>query len=153
VFDQVVIVSSRSPASVEWPHVPDAREGQGPLAGIEAALAHAAALGLDGAFVLACDLPLVDAPTVRAVVDALGDTLAAAPAREGVPAMEPLCAAYRVESLPFVTGALDRGAREAHRVFAALRGATVALPAHLFLNVNTPSDRDRAAAALEPGSA
>ena len=153
VFADVVIVSSRARATTEWTYVPDLREGQGPLAGIEAALRHAANLGLDGTFVLACDLPLVDADAVRAVVAALGDRAAAAPLREGAPGIEPLCAVYRLACLPVVADALDRGVLATHRIFDSIDGATTELPHEIFLNVNDPGDRERAAVALERGGA
>jgi molybdopterin-guanine dinucleotide biosynthesis protein A len=152
VFRHVIIVSSREPTTAEWPHVPDAREGCGPLAGIEASLLHARELRLDGAFALACDLPLVDEATVRAVVGSLKNRLAAAPAREGAPGMEPLCAAYRVECLPFVSRALERKELAAHLLFEAVGGVTIRLPAGLFLNVNTPADHERAAEVLRNGA-
>lgn len=152
VFRQVVIVSSREPTTSEWLHVPDAREGKGPLAGIEAALLRARELRLAGAFVLACDLPLVDDATVRAVLGALKSRLAAAPVREGAPEMEPLCAAYRLECLPFVSRALDREELAAHALFQSVGGVTIRLPTGLFLNVNTPADHERAAAVLKDGA-
>jgi molybdopterin-guanine dinucleotide biosynthesis protein A len=147
VFDDVVVVSSRDPATRAWPHVPDRRPGLGPLAGVEAALLSARDRGRDGAFVLACDLPLVDEATVRAVVAALGDGWAAAPSIDG--GIEPLCAVYRVDCLPEVVQALERGRLAAHQLFAAVRGTRVTLPKELFLNVNTPEDHAQASAVLQ----
>jgi molybdopterin-guanine dinucleotide biosynthesis protein A len=85
---------------------------------------------------------------VRSVLAALGDHLAAAAAPDGGPIVEPLCAVYRVECLPAVADALDRGRLAAHRVFSAVGGARVSLPAERFLNVNTPGDHARAVAVL-----
>ncbi len=149
VFPEVVIVSSRAPITDAWPHVPDRRQGRGPLAGIEAALLCASERGLDGAFVLACDLPLVDEGAVRAVLGALGDGLAAAPAPSGAPGVEPLCAVYRVGCLPSVAAALERGDLAVHAVLERVSAVTVRLPPALFLNVNRPADHQRAAAVLE----
>jgi molybdopterin-guanine dinucleotide biosynthesis protein A len=149
VFDEVVIVSSREPTTAAWPHVPDRRTGLGPLAGLEAALLCARERGYDGAFVLACDMPLVDEPTVRAVIAALGDGSAAAPSARGDTDVEPLCAAYGVDCLPALVRALEQRRLAAHELFAAVRGRTVALPDGLFLNVNTPEDHARASAVLE----
>jgi len=145
VLPEVVVVSSREPpAGATLRHLRDLREGCGPLGAIEAALARAADAGLDGVFVLACDLPLVGADVIRAVLAGLGGASACAPARDGEPACEPLCAAYRASCLGPAGALLDRGARAAHELFAAVGGVTVALPAGAFLNVNTPADRDRA---------
>lgn len=151
VFDPVVVVSSREPTTAEWPHVTDRRPGRGPLAGIEAALLHARGLGLGGAFVLACDLPLVDAQAVRDVLRAGGAAAACGPARKGHPSVEPLCAAYRVSCLPLVSGALDRGEGSVHELFASVGGVTAPIRRDVFLNVNRPEDAERAAAALEKG--
>lgn len=148
VFPHVVVVSSRAHHDAGWPRVPDLRPGLGPLAGVEAALEHAASLGLVGAFVLACDLPLVDADTIRSIARALGPAAAAAPERDGTPPIEPLCAAYRVSCLPAVREALDRGRLAAHGPFAAVDGVTVRLASEQFLNVNRPDDLDRAEQAL-----
>jgi molybdopterin-guanine dinucleotide biosynthesis protein A len=152
VCTEVIVVSSRPATTDRWRHVPDARPGEGPLAGIESALQYAGAHGFDGAFVLACDLPLVEPGLVAAIVAVLGDRWAAAPAREGAPGVEPLCAAYRVECLPWVTAALDRGERAAQALFDAVEGVRVPAPAGAFLNVNTPGDRERATAVLEGGA-
>jgi molybdopterin-guanine dinucleotide biosynthesis protein A len=152
-FPEVVIVSSRAPTTTAWRHVADERAGQGPLAGIEAALRHAADHGFQGAFVLACDLPLVDSATVAAVASALGDHAAAAPAGPGDRRWEPLCAVYRVECLPLVSAALDRGERAAHAVLEAVGAVRVELPNESFLNVNTPGDHVRATEVLEGGAA
>ncbi len=99
---------------------------------------------------MACDLPLVDKDTVLAVVEGLGSAEAAAPVREGVPGIEPLCAVYLLSCLEAVREALDRGELAAHGLLEVVDGATVRLPETVFLNVNTPSDRDRASSALEP---
>lgn len=145
VFAEVVIVSSQeNPGS--WRRIADLRPGRGPLAGIETALARAEELGCDGAFVLACDLPLVTAGTVETVALALasGGAAAAAPAREGSPSIEPLCAGYGNPCLKRVRELLDGGESAAHALFDAVAGVSVPLPANEFLNVNTVDDRDRA---------
>lgn len=152
VFPEVVIVSSRDPAATAWRHVRDERVGKGPLAGIEAALRYAAAHGAAGAFVLACDLPLVNETIVTAVVAALGDRRAAAAVGKGDHRWEPLCALYRVECLPEISAALDRGELAARAVLDAIAAAAVDMPSELFLNVNTPGDHVRATEVLEHGA-
>jgi molybdopterin-guanine dinucleotide biosynthesis protein A len=148
VFDDVVIVSSRDLVETRWARVPDEHPGHGPLAGIEAALLRATATGRAGAFVLACDLPLVDEVTVRSILRGLGDRLAAAASLDGN-RLQPLCAAYRVECLPVVVDAIASGRLAAHEMFTAVGGVHVALPGDRFLNVNTPWDHARAAAVVE----
>lgn len=156
VCGRVVIVSSRA-VRTERPTIPDLRPSCGPLGGIEAALHEAGRLGLDGAFVLACDLPLVTPDTVRMVADALDGVDAAAPARDGEPPFEPLCAAYRVSCLERATRLLDAGVRSAHALIDALRTAGPARVTRLdcspeeLLNVNEQEDRRRAEARLGRG--
>jgi molybdopterin-guanine dinucleotide biosynthesis protein A len=147
VCETVVVVTAPGRA-LEWPTIPDLRPGCGPLAGIEAALQRARSEGLDGAFVLACDLPLVTPATIRAVAYALDNVEAAAPAREGVPSVEPLCAAYRTSCAPLVARLLDGGERAAHALFDGVAGVRVELAGDLFVNVNTAADAARARRAL-----
>lgn len=94
------------------PRLHDARPGQGPLAGVEAALAHARATGARGVVVLACDLPLVDPPALAGLVEGW----AASPSPEATLALpaappQPLAAVWGVGLLPAVTAALDAGRR------------------------------------------
>lgn len=147
VFANVVVVSTKGTASA-WPTIPDLRPPCGPLGGIEAALREAEEAGLEGVFVLACDLPLVGPETVRAIAYALGDADAVAPARDAVPPVEPLCAIYRIACLGRVTALLDEGQRAAHILFDSVDGATVTLATSDFLNVNTVADRRRAESEL-----
>ncbi len=76
--------------------------------------------------------------------------------------IEPLCAYYATECLDAVERALDRGDRRVISFFEELRVARVPLdevrrfgdPEVLFMNVNTPAERERAeriAAAPAPG--
>ena len=150
VFAEVVVVSSRDVVS-DWPRIPDLRPPCGPLGGIEAALRRAEERRLDGAFVLACDLPLVTPETVRRIALALDDFAAVAPERDGVPAFEPLCAAYRTSCLEPVTMLLDGGEQAAHALFHAVAGTTLGLPSANFINVNTPADGRRAESELSNG--
>lgn len=147
VCDDVVIVSSRS-REARWPTVPDLRAGCGPLGGIESALAHAERLGSDGVVVLACDLPLVTAGTVHALVAALEASPAAAPSRAGHPGVEPLCAAYRTSCLGTARALLDGGERAAHALFTTVEGTLLERPLAELLNVNTVADGRRAERAL-----
>jgi molybdopterin-guanine dinucleotide biosynthesis protein A len=149
--EEVVVVSSRPVEAPPARVVPDRVPGAGPLGGLDAALAEATALGLDGVFLLACDLPLVTSEVVGAVISSLGDAPAAAPAREPT-GVEPLCAVYRVGVHASVEARLRGPDRSLHALFRKVDGVVV--PAsrlddrggRVFLNVNTPSDRDRAEA-------
>ncbi len=145
--DVVVVSSLDDTPEGDWTRIPDAREPCGPLGGIEAALCEAEHRGLDGAFVLACDLPLLDADCIRAVVNGLDGERISAPARnEGGrrSGVEPLCAAYACSCLGPTRRLLDEGRRSAHSLFEAVGGVAIELSKTAFLNVNTESDLARA---------
>lgn len=152
VVEDVVVVSSRAVVDAPVDVVPDAREGVGPLGGLQAALDLAAERGLDGVLVLACDLPLVEAPLLRRVARSLGDRTAAAPEREGG-GVEPLCAVYRVALADVLRARPMSSDRSVHAFFRDVGGEAVPL-AELdavpedFLNVNTPAHRARAESVL-----
>lgn len=136
----------------------DAGPPLGPLAGIRTALLWALEEGAPGAVVIACDMPFVTPHLVRRLL-----TLAA-PRGENPPAdavvpespgprgVEPLCAYYSVACLAAVEAALQRGDRAAVAFLQEVRTRTLSRaeleglgPADtLFLNVNTPADRERA---------
>jgi molybdopterin-guanine dinucleotide biosynthesis protein A len=149
----VVLVSSRpdTPAG-GWRVVADLRPSCGPLGGIEAALAAASAGGHAAAFVLAVDLPLIEAPALLPLVarfEAGSGPVAAG--REGDPDFQPLCAIYPVECGPAVTRLLDQGARAARALFETVGGARVDLGL-AELNVNDEADLLRAEIALRKGA-
>ena len=91
---------------------------------------------------------MVGPETVRTIARALGNGDAAAPAREGAPSVEPLCAAYRTSCLGRMTALLDEGERAAHILFGSVRSTTVRLAADDFFNVNTVADGRRAESEL-----
>jgi molybdopterin-guanine dinucleotide biosynthesis protein A len=130
---------------------PDLVAGQGPLGGVRTALVCASERALDGAFVLACDLPLVTASLVHAIVAAwrTEDVVVTT----GPAGAEPLCALYSLTALPGIERALARGELSPSRLLEddldvrrlsleeARAAAGVEDP---FLNVNTRADRARA---------
>lgn len=158
VCDDVVVVSSRHETPTGgWSTIPDLRAGLGPLAGIEAALDHAARTGHGAVLLLACDLPLVDARVLSALVQAFDGREPVAIARDGEPHYEPLCALYPADCLATATALLDRGEKAARALFAE-GGRVVALgseggagqeSASAMLNVNTPADAVRARALID----
>ncbi len=154
VVDDVVVVSSRPVADAPVEVLDDAVAGAGPLAGLASALDAAAARGLDGVLLLACDLPLVDVATLRGVRAALAEHAAAAPRRGGGgDGIEPLCSAWTLAVRDAAHARLASPDRSLHALFRDVRGVALeAAPAgateDVFLNVNTPGDRDRAEAAL-----
>lgn len=148
VCDVVVVVSSWPEHEVEGAvRIPDLRQDHGPLGGIEAALLHGQDIGASAVFVLACDLPTVDASVVHSLVDAIGDAPAVAPRRDGPPGFEPLCAMYRTACADATTRLLDEGERGVYALFERVGGRAIQMAdASSLLNVNTPSDLARAEA-------
>ncbi len=119
--------------------MPDNHPGQGPLAGIEAALASTSA---DWNLIVACDMPSLDAAYLENLLQILaqkGSDCALPRHPDGK--MEPLCAAYHRRSLPSIRAALESGIR---KVTDALRPLAVTyVPAgsiESFANLNTPDD-------------
>ena len=111
------------------------RDG-GPLAGLEAALA---ASRHDGLFVVACDMPAVDAAVAGRLLRASAGHDAAVPLIAGRP--QPMCAAYRRGAAAAVGAALGTGRLQARGLLDDLDVAFVTdLDPDLFVNLNTPED-------------
>lgn len=144
-----------------WPDRPtfeDVEPGQGPLAGLVAALERARERGLDGVLALACDMPLVGPDELQPLVDALrgsdgvGEVDAAMWVVDGRD--QPLCAAYRTSCAGPGRRAFDAGARRLVAIFdeSAAEGRPLRLERRIadenssprLVNVNTPTDYDRA---------
>jgi molybdopterin-guanine dinucleotide biosynthesis protein A len=114
----------------------DLYPGEGPLGGILTAFDAAIA---DLVVVLACDLPSIDAESVRRLLESIGDHDAAVPVTDRA---HPLCAAYRVSRCGVRLGqAFAAGERAVHRALEALDVAGVALSdPGVLRNVNRPGD-------------
>lgn len=141
VCPEVVVASSHPEhEGAGWTRLPDLRPGQGPLAGIEAALVHAERAGAAGIVVLACDVPGAEPALFRSLMDELGDAAAIAPARDGPPGFEPLCAVYRTECAGVASRLLDDDVRGTHRLFDSVGGRVLRGVAPGLANVNTRED-------------
>jgi molybdopterin-guanine dinucleotide biosynthesis protein A len=123
--------------------VADRWPGEGPLAATATALAWAAAThGPDAVVVVApCDLPRLDAASVRRLVDALGvggATVAVGRTPDG--RRQPLPAAWRAAAADGVVQAVEGGHRRADALLDALGARTVDLPSGPLVDVDTPAD-------------
>jgi len=122
--------------------LPDARPGEGPLRGLEAALAFAAPAAV---LAVACDMPLLSADALRWL---LAQTPASRPPRDGLAVRnngqwEPLFSVYFAHCLPRVREHLALGRRSLHRLIEAGNFASVDAPPWVcaqLVNVNTPAD-------------
>ncbi len=133
----------------------DVRPGTGVLGGILTAALWARERGHAGALVVACDMPFVPAPLLRHIVARAAATAApdvVAPESGGRRGLEPLCAWYGTGCIGAVERALDRDDRRVVAFFEDVKVERIPLdevrrygePEVLFLNVNTPEERERA---------
>ena len=153
LFDRVIIVANDpepwrdTGLTVVGDRWPDA----GPLAGIEAALAHLAP-DADSVVCVAGDMPFIEPAVLRLLRDAPPDTDAVVPRVGGQ--SQPLLARYGTRLQPLIAARLAASRRAVHRLFdevkvtwldeAALRAVDPALRS--LRDVNTPADLDRARA-------
>lgn len=118
------------------PQIPDPAEGLGPLAGILAGLK---AARYDPAFVLACDIPVIDRGFI-------GDLAAAAAGYDiAVPrtskGLEPLLAIYRKTTIAPIEGLLAEGKRSVLDLYPLCRTNIVDIGDPVWLrNINTPEE-------------
>jgi molybdopterin-guanine dinucleotide biosynthesis protein A len=147
VCDEVVVVAKRStvlPSLMGRARLwiePD--EPRHPLCGVVHALRAAAGRPV---LVVAADLPLLDAATLRALLDADRRGVAVVlPRAHG--RLEPFCALYLPEALALLEG-FDHGARAAEVVRGVPHRAIEPPDPEALLNVNRPEDLLTAGAAL-----
>jgi molybdopterin-guanine dinucleotide biosynthesis protein A len=130
-------------ANPELRVVPDSFPGQGPLAGIEAALA---ATSAEANLIVACDMPSLDAATLEALFEAGADC--AVPQYEDGK-LEPLCAVYHRRCHSRVRELLETGVRKVTEALRLLEtGGLEVRYLHMqaratFANLNTPGDLAR----------
>lgn len=142
-------------AEVPLPSRADAIEGLGALGGIHAALRWAAERQAPGILAVACDMPFLSAALLsrlieRAAAEDAPDIVL--PASRGPRGVEPLCAYYGVGCSAAIERAVERGDRRMIGFHGDVRVAVLPIaevetfgdPDVLFLNVNTPEDRDAA---------
>jgi molybdopterin-guanine dinucleotide biosynthesis protein A len=122
--------------------VPDPRQGEGPLAGVVAAL-EAVGPEASAVVVVACDLPWLQASVPERLVARLleDDELDVVSARTDRP--EPLCAAWRPRALASLLRAFEGGERAVHRAWAGLSRAELAVDPAPLRDVDRPEDLDR----------
>jgi len=131
-----------------WPLIEDGVIGQGPLAGIVAALTAATA---ERSLIVACDMPWLSAAALKELlaVDSDADAVVA----QSHHGREPLCAVYHRRCLPVFEAALRESELTVRRVLERLRIVEWPLPnPRLVTNVNTPGDWAAIWAAVEAGS-
>lgn len=148
VCDEVLVAA---PAEMALPLPPGVRRlldpGVGPLGGVAVA---AQSILCDRAVVLGVDYPWLEAATLTALLDRLGERRAVVPAPGG--RTQPLAAAYSAAGLDLLSEAFERGERSIVNALLALdplllQDAELAqLPggSEAFFDVDTPEELARA---------
>ena len=149
-----VVISCRAPASGEDTpalpgirSIPDAEPGLGPLGGVWSALRELR----QPILVLSCDLPFMDVPTLRRLIDARGarppEALMTTFQQAETGFIEALVSIYEPACLPFFEEARARNLRQLNLVIPEKLQSRVvytraeALP---FFNINFPDELEQA---------
>lgn len=125
-------------AALELPVVADGVPGEGPLGGVISALQHFTEAS--HVLVAACDLPLLDAGTVRNMLDAAHADPGRAATVAQTDRLEPALVVWSRASLDDVVALFDGGERAVHRVLAEIDTQTVQVAPRAMTNVNRPPD-------------
>lgn len=135
----VVCVGGDAPglAALGLATVVDDAPGEGPAGGVITAL-RTFELSSRLVVVAACDLPQLDAATVRLLIDALADeSVDVAVARTDRQQYSLTC--WRTSTLPTLRQQWLAGDRSLRALVAAMDSIEVPVPAHTMRNVNAPS--------------
>lgn len=129
-----VVVVGGADRAAGFEHITDSFPSEGPLGGILTALG---ALEAEYVAIVACDLPGLDADTVRRLMRAaVGHDVAMARTDR----REPLCAVWRRTCRPALATAFERGERAPVRALGGLDVVEVVVDPSTLVNVNTPAD-------------
>ncbi|HYA03519.1 MAG TPA: molybdenum cofactor guanylyltransferase [Syntrophobacteria bacterium] len=149
LFPEVMVVSNTPEFFLDLnvTVVQDLIPGRGPLGGIYTGLLLAQG---DSIFVSACDMPFLQLPVIRRMLDLFSGHDVVVP-RLGT-YLEPLHGIYSPRCVPYIKQMLDREELQVIRFFPSLRVAYLDEqelreldPAGLsFFNINTPEDLERA---------
>ena len=119
----------------DWRLVPDLRPGCGPLAALESVLT---AMRADAALCVACDLPFFTRELGQAMLRAFREGADCLICRDETGRVHPVCAIYRRQALPVVTGQLQAGDFRMMHLLANLKTDHFSVAAAQMQNANTP---------------
>ncbi len=125
-------------AALELPVVADGVPGEGPLGGIISALGHFTEVS--HVLVAACDLPLLDAGTVRNLLHAAQANPGRAATAAQTDRVEPALVVWSRACLDELVTLFDGGERAVHRVLDQIDTQTVHVASRAMTNVNRPPD-------------
>lgn len=120
------------------PTLIDQYPDQGPLGGIVTAMRRFPRQAL---WILACDLPLLDAPTLNAVAAARDKQAAATVVQSPEGYLEPLCSIWEPHHFTAIEQAFAQGTRSIQQLLQQLPYRAIALPKRPLYNANTPQER------------
>ncbi len=145
LFDEILVVG-RQPDGFDLRGVdtvlPDDAPGAGPLGGIATGLRH---MKRERGFFVACDMPLLDASVVAALLEEAGRAGADAVVPVHEAKREPLHAVYAKTCLPAVERLIASGDLRVHALFETVRthywdAIEAGFDGRCFANVNTGAD-------------
>jgi molybdopterin-guanine dinucleotide biosynthesis protein A len=130
----------------------DVIAGIGALGGLHAALLWARERDCLGILAAGCDMPFLEPALLRALLARASGADAVLPASEGPRGVEPLCAWYGTACVAAIETAVHAGDTRMIGFHDTARVVRLPLhevssfgdPARLFMNLNTPADRDAA---------
>lgn len=143
-FSEVLLSTAKAGGDLgsNLPAVPDNYPGQGPLAGLQAALA---ACKSDALFAVSCDMPLLSAGLAQYLASYYcGEYDAVIPeTRDG--GLHPLCGVYAKRVAAILERQLQAGDNKIRNAYAAMRVKVVKLahsayPDEMLANINTPAE-------------
>lgn len=143
---------------------PDALPDLGAIGGIYSALLWARDEGRPGVLAVACDMPFLDTRLLARLAEGAARADIVVPESPGRRGVEPLCAYYATSCIAAIEAQISRGEHQVIGFYRDLRVDRIPLeevlaigaPEVLFMNVNTPAERERAeeiARAEEPALA
>ena len=132
------LLSTQQPSllpGADWRLVPDLRPGCGPLGALESVLS---AMRADAALCVACDLPFFTRELAERMLRALREGADCLVCRDETGRVHPVCAIYRRQALPVVTGQLQAGDFRMMHLLANLKTDHFSVAAAQMQNANTP---------------
>ena len=132
------LLSAQQPSllpGADWRLVPDLRPGCGPLGALESVLS---AMRSDAALCVACDLPFFTRELGQAMLRAFREGADCLICRDETGRVHPVCAIYRRQALPVVTGQLQAGDFRMMHLLAKLKTDYFSVAAAQMQNANTP---------------
>jgi len=151
--DQILISSnSKEYKSLGYPVYEDKIKNCGPMGGIYSSLLHSFTLKN---MVLSCDMPLISTELIRYVLDKSLEGKLSLPIH-GANFIEPLCAVYPLEAIPFLEKFIKEGKLKLIDLVNSIPTEQIRIDAShhfyhsdLFLNINRPGDLERASRLLQ----